>query len=277
MRRTNRIAMAATIAFVAVLCACASAFVWLPEWITNGLHIARPSDYLVFLAATRTSTATFCSALLTSISAFSALGTLYAAYRSYLSAQDKQAADVLAKSTELLGSGSVTSRLGGVYALRRLASVSRSDDRAVVAILSGFVRTRSCELSRDTGSTVDLQAALTALGERPAALQGRQTCIDLSNTSLSNVDLRGDWTGAILRDARLTSVDLSGCLLSNAQMHNATLVDCTFTGATIEGANLYSVFIQRPHGLTQEQLDLSAGDATTVIPDSFSRPSTWLS
>src|SRR5882762_2865426 len=119
-------------------------FLWLPEWMTNWVHIRETEKYLVFLASTRASVASLLGSVLSALTALTAIGTVYATYRCYLSMQDKQLADTLSKATELLGSQQTPTRLGGIYVLRRMARASEQDYFAVTQILSGHVRDKWC-------------------------------------------------------------------------------------------------------------------------------------
>lgn len=84
---------------------------------------------------------------------------------------------------------------------------------------------------------------------------------DLIGANLRGADLRG----ANLRGAYLIGADLRGADLRLADVIGADLRD-----ADIRGANLTdSIF------LIQSQLDAAKGDATTVLPSTFTRPTHW--
>jgi len=109
-------------------------------------------------------------------------------------------------------------RLGGIYALERLARDSPRDQPTIVAVLSAFIRTTGPQphgsFDADGPATCpkldiasDIQAAVEVLGRRDTA-NDNKTRINLNRTCLRNARLRG---------ARLDGVDLSGADLSGAK------------------------------------------------------------
>lgn len=141
-----------------------------------------------------------------------------------------------------LGDSSVTLRLGGVYALTRLAESSDQDRLLVIDVLCAFIRTwehgaedaDAAEPLRRRAA--DVQAALTFLANRVAE-NGR-------TIDLSGADLRGcDVVGARLRradlsHARLDDAVLVGADLTDADLHGARFDRASMRGARLDGANL---------------------------------------
>ncbi|MBT3149526.1 pentapeptide repeat-containing protein [Streptomyces sp. CHD11] len=84
---------------------------------------------------------------------------------------------------------------------------------------------------------------------------------DLVGAKLSGAALRG----ASLRGALLVAADLSGADLRDADLIGTDLRDADLSGADLTGALF----------LTQAQLNAARGDAATVLPPAFSRPSHW--
>lgn len=158
-------------------------------------------------------------------------------------AQQSQYTDRFGKAVELLGSEEVDARLGGIYALERLARDSDRDDPTITEVLSAFVRDRTpahaeCKPGNPSLAT-DTKAALTALTRRsPASVQ--RTPADLA--------------GACLAGADLYSANLSGANLNSADLTDADLRDVDLTGADLSGAHLNSA-------------DLSGADLATAIHD----------
>ncbi|MES2436250.1 MAG: pentapeptide repeat-containing protein [Pseudomonadota bacterium] len=135
---------------------------------------------------------------------------------------------------------------------------------------------------------------------------------DLTGANLEkSLASRSDFSGAILRGARLvkaeflrvsfvgadlTDADLSGgdflrndftdTQMTGADLHDAIMPRAVFTGATMKGANLAGAFLLRTHfekvdlsgvtGLEQTQLDLTCGDAATILPVGLVAPKHWL-
>jgi hypothetical protein len=85
-----------------------------------------------------------------------------------------------------LGSPSIEVRLGGIYALQRLMEDSPRDQSTVIAVLCAFVRDRTESAarlgkSRASRLATDIQAALTVVGTRDSAHDGRTTVVDFTD------------------------------------------------------------------------------------------------
>jgi uncharacterized protein YjbI with pentapeptide repeats len=145
------------------------------------------------------------------------------------------------------GSDHLGTRLGGIYALERLAKDSPPDQPTVMAVLSAFVRTNSpvpdAGQAVCTSVTLDVQAALTGLG-RLDPNQDNGAFVDLSGSCLVGVDLidaklrMADLTGADLTRADLTRADLTGANLRRANLPFAQLWVTNLTGADLTEADL---------------------------------------
>ncbi len=107
-----------------------------------------------------------------------------------------QLADRYTAAVTQLGSDTLDVRLGGLYALERIAVDSPVDHRTVVAVLSAFVREHT--ISGRPRRPRRRRAALTVLGRLPAR----------------DGVLRADITGADLGGADLTEANLAGATLT---------------------------------------------------------------
>jgi uncharacterized protein YjbI with pentapeptide repeats len=158
-------------------------------------------------------------------------------------AQQGQVTERFSRAIDQLGHGGLDVRLGGIYALERIAN-DFPDDRATIAeVLTAFVRGHAPWPPRLPGQycakapieevpelqvrAPDLQAALTVLARRqlPPKPSGR---LDLHATDLRKAIL----DGANLREADLDS----------ANLHEASL-----NGANLWGADLNEANLQRAH------------------------------
>ncbi|MEU6148417.1 pentapeptide repeat-containing protein [Actinosynnema sp. NPDC047251] len=167
-----------------------------------------------------------------------------------------------------IGADHLQARLGGIYALERLARDSPRDHPTVIEALSAYVRSTTPRRPNDPGTpgyapcpeqpAVDVQAALTVLGRRDTGHdQGTrvdltETCLgraklagaDLDGADLADADLGGadlgvaDFTGADLRGANLSRAYLEGAVLAGADIYSAYLTGTNLRGANLEGANL---------------------------------------
>jgi hypothetical protein len=133
--------------------------------------------------------------------------------RTYRLTQQGQFADRYTKAIAQLGDDKLDVRLGGIYALERIAIDSKRDHPTVVEVLSAYVRERSGPirlvrpinrrtahpptLGKQLKLSVDVQAALTVLGRLPL-----RTGVSRGDLSYANV------TGASLIGANLTQGEI---------------------------------------------------------------------
>ena len=168
-----------------------------------------------------------------------------------------QLTDRYTKAIEQLGSDKLDVRIGGIYALERVARDSVSYHPTVMEVLAAFIRERSHEPWPDPERTPpDLQASLTVIVRRdathdwhPANLAGA-ILIWADATRVPRADIGGDLTGVNLMGADLTLANLSDADLSpwvrtkriGDRTHTSTspanLNSTNFTRAVLPRANL---------------------------------------
>ena len=127
------------------------------------------------------------------------------------------------KGAEMLGSSVLTVRMGGIYALQRLAE-ERPDDYHVqiVNLLCAFVRQPTAsDLARDGRVAMDVQEAMNAIVQ--LSQDGRQIePLDLSGANLTGVNLEdANLSGAILDGTNWGGASLAGVNLSDTSLINA--------------------------------------------------------
>lgn len=183
-------------------------------------------------------------------------------------------------------------RLGGIYALERLARDSKPDHPAVMEVLTAFVREHSAwaEGEEAAGTTQrdirpDTQAILTVIGRRELTYnKGESQRLNLSGTDLrwavlNKTNLDGvDFTYAHLEKAELKEAQLRGAVLLNAYLNEAILEgaqlqgadlggavfrNAKVTGVNFKGANLSGADLTDAEGLTQQQLDSATTNEAT--------------
>jgi hypothetical protein len=152
-----------------------------------------------------------------------------------------QMTDRFTKAIDQLGSKDKAVRIGGIFALERIARDSLKDENAVYTLqsiaytLATFVRESQPIAAIQESSYIpmlkirapDAQAAMTVLCRSPLC----DNRVNASNADLRNqnrTDLRLDlsWTDlrtASLRGARLDGVNLWGCRLEGANLRHAHL------------------------------------------------------
>ncbi|MGW4527716.1 pentapeptide repeat-containing protein [Amycolatopsis sp. NPDC004378] len=130
--------------------------------------------------------------------------------------------------TQLGAQNSLEIRLGGIFALERIARDSERDHATVMEVLTAFIREHApvSPCNEDRSPDADIQAAVTVIGRRDATHDVDP--IDLHNTCLPQVSLfYANLAGAIFDGATLSRADLRGTDLSSASLTNARLVKAT--------------------------------------------------
>jgi Pentapeptide repeats (8 copies) len=152
-------------------------------------------------------------------------------------------------------------RLGGLYALERIARDSPTDRATIAEVLSAYVRTAPRPPVADSIPTTnpprftlrapDVQAALAILGRWRERLGEPPPVLALHNADLRGADLVGaqlqdaDLGGAQLQGAILYSAQLQGATLIGTQLQSAWLVDAELQGARLVGAQLQGAWLIR--------------------------------
>ncbi len=165
--------------------------------------------------------------------------------------RDSQITERFTRAIEQLGDERLEVRLGGIYALERIARDSEKDHWTIVEVLSAFVRENaqrqgdkeSTDDPASKGPRADIQAILTVLGRRVVAREeGQYFHLNLSTTDLRRADLQtAHLEGAVLtnvnlREATLYQANLQGALLAKADLKGAFLI-----GADLRRANLSDI------------------------------------
>jgi uncharacterized protein YjbI with pentapeptide repeats len=166
---------------------------------------------------------------------------LKATQRNVLIAEEKQVTERFSKAVEMLSNeNSIHTRLGGIYALERIANDSDKDYWQVMEVLTAFVRERSPyppseETQGDKQLPTDIQAVLTVIGRRKHSYgNGEKNGFDLGWT-----DLRGAFLqGANLVGANLASANLQRVWLQDANLEEACLHETNLQGGWLQNTNL---------------------------------------
>ena len=168
---------------------------------------------------------------------------------------------------------------------------------ALFACLLAFTTPAFAQAPSATGGPITNQAERDAIAAR---VRGGASCAncDLFQISLAYQAIPGrNFSGARIRQAdlslatadrarfhganmsltnffgaRMAHADLSETNLEQATLVGAYLGYANFSGAAMTGANLSGAELTGATGLTQAQLNTACGDATTVLPGSFTIP-----
>ncbi|ROP38746.1 pentapeptide repeat-containing protein [Saccharothrix texasensis] len=168
-----------------------------------------------------------------------------------------QYTDRYTKAVEQLdqtGPERLQTRLGGIYALQRLAADSPRDQPTIVNVLGTFISSTvhradpAADIRCPDRIAPDIQAAFTVLTTRDHAHDTDTTPpaegqLDLRGACLA----RGRFVGADLRGTDLTRATLKWTDLTRARADHADLTEVDLTGATLDGANLSTARLPRAH------------------------------
>jgi hypothetical protein len=177
-------------------------------------------------------------------------------------------------------------RIGGIYALERIARESEEDYWPIMEILTAYVRQHAPwrpeegqqgeedatteKPEEDSGHSKveseptevpapapDIQAIMTVLRRRTRSLgHGETEPLDLHQTNLSG--------------ANLWHADLSGADLRQANLRQADLMQ-----ANLWQANLIQANLSRARNLAPAQLEETTGDENTTLPSDLKPPAHW--
>ena len=223
---------------------------------------------------------------------------------------DAQLADRFAQAVAQLGSDNLEIRLGGIYALERIAHSSEKDYWPIMEILTTFVRERASVKKtpalheQPRRLAADIQTALDVIGRRRHSYRdGENQRLDLRGTDLRRANLAGaNFAGAILSQTHLEEANLAGARLEDAILRDAHLEQASLAGAhmekafvggarldgailkdarleqaylngaRLEGANLLGADLKDVIGLTWEQIKTAKKDNRTRLPDYLRLP-----
>jgi uncharacterized protein YjbI with pentapeptide repeats len=184
-----------------------------------------------------------------------------ATWRQVQVSREGQITERFTRAMEHLGSETADVRLGGIYALERIAKNSEMDRATITEILVAFVRGHA---SWPAGSPVspeahptptvdrqlhwlrdrapDVQAAMLVLGRRPRSRDEERVdlgTVDLRRSRLTRARMSGvRMRHANLADAWMRQIDLDGSDLEDTDLRNANLNEAHLRGASLRHAYL---------------------------------------
>jgi Pentapeptide repeats (8 copies) len=211
--------------------------------------------------------------------------------------QEGQVTERFTNAIEHLGDTQLTVRLGGIYALERIARDSPKDHWQIMEVLTAYVRDNApwppktaqplqggqALENKQAGKNdqpssspepfpklaTDIQAILTVLGRRTRSSDREgENSLDLTQTGLQGADLAGaHLAGARLNDAHLAGADLMDAHLAGADLFGAHLAGADLFGAHLEGADLFGAHLERAtlmDAYLEGAIDLTMAQLATV-------------
>lgn len=193
--------------------------------------------------------------------------------------REGQITDRFTRAIEQLGSDKLEVRLGGIFALERIAKDSEPDRWAIADSLVAFVRTHApwragAPESQDPHPTptiderlpwlaeraLDVQEAVRVLGRRPPTGEQRQL-------QLPRVDLRRTWlVGAQLANTALRNTNLAQSWLVEAHLEDSDLVRADLRRVNAKGRTSADRTCARPTLVRRTFMALAWSRQTSSVP-----------
>jgi hypothetical protein len=197
-----------------------------------------PGDQTAATATTRAGVLAVFAATIAAIGATAALAETrranLAAHTRELQAhgreREAQVTDRYTRAIDQIGSDKLDVRLGGIYALERIARDSDRDLSTIVEVLCAFVRGHGIAPDNDNPTSISKHRP-------PTDAQAAMTVINILK-SLDADGVRLDLRYTHLEHMQLEQMNLSDALLWEADLRGAVLVGTLLTGASLDGADL---------------------------------------
>jgi hypothetical protein len=202
-----------------------------------------------------------------------------ATWRQVQISREGQITDRLTRAVDQLGSKNVDVRIGGLYALERIAKNSVADRTTIQFQLGAFVRNHArwpaTEDQQHPTAMVDehlpwMQVRAPDIWAAMAVLSRRLPIPDEQPLYLSRVDLRGfglddaRLPGVQMRHTNLACARLPEAQLDRSDLTDADLRQADLEGAQLTGANLSSAYLQ---GANLSRTDLRGANLSGAILD----------
>lgn len=171
--------------------------------------------------------------------------------KSVETAQGSQITERFTRAVELLGSDKIETRLGGIYALERIARDSARDHWTIMETFTAFVRVH--RPARDyndpappSALPADIQVILTVLGRRSKVFHhGEDDRLNLAATDLRLGEIvHGQFDGALLSRCQLEASRMMGASLVDADLSSAYLAEANLNDACLDHADLTGAFLK---------------------------------
>jgi uncharacterized protein YjbI with pentapeptide repeats len=187
------------------------------------------------------------------------LSGLYFTYQNVKTAQDNlrvteegKLTERFSKAVELLGSDKLDIRLGGIYALERIARDSQKDHWTVMEVLTAFVRENSPYDSSESSEKAaekpgeDIQTIITVIGRRKWSNTETQN-LNLKKVNLAKLSFfranffKADLSESNLSEAVFEETDLRWADLYSTNLALSKLNNTRLGHAKFQQANLFGV------------------------------------
>jgi uncharacterized protein YjbI with pentapeptide repeats len=204
----------------------------LPPYIVNSRHmILTAKDQLDAEAGIR-------SSMIQVIGGAILITGLYFTSRGFRLTREGHITDRYSKAIEQLGNINADVRIGGIYALERIARDSAADRETIIEVLTTFVREHT-SAGHHTPSNAkieaDVQAAISVVARRPN-VEAETRRLDFYHSGLNDASFRsGDFRGAMILYCRLDGASFAGARLDRADLSFGRARGAAFTRASARG------------------------------------------
>jgi hypothetical protein len=172
-----------------------------------------------------------------------------------------QITDRFTKAIEELGkedtpgkANNLAMRLGGIYALERIANESEQDHWPIIELLISYINQHATRQEKGSGVTPEVQAIITALGRRKVEFEVPSQRLVLGNLDLSRAYFTGNLNGVFFDRSNLTGATFDKTQLSGGSFVNTNLTLARFKQVNMRGA----VFNSASFSETRTELSLTA-------------------
>jgi uncharacterized protein YjbI with pentapeptide repeats len=148
------------------------------------------------------------------------------------------------------GNPAIEIRLGGIYALERIANESEKDYWPIMEILTAYVRKNSNIkefINCKDRISIDIQTILNILKKRKYSFEnGEFESLDLRKTFLQGANIRGtNLRKAFLQETNLKNANFSEANLEEACLSHTNCIEASFAKANLKGTFFIKAILQK--------------------------------
>lgn len=200
--------------------------------------------------------------------------TVFIAWLNFVVSDQKQVAERFATAVEQLGSEQLGVKVGGIFALEKVAETSPETHWQVIEVLTSYIRDQSFKgksvskpeikeednqseelnvqkasnkvaAERATSVTIDIQTALTVICRRNYRQDPKDKVINLKSCDIRGANLeKANLNNVDLRHSNLDRVVLTNADLSKARLERALLNEANLERVNLQNADLNYVQLQ---------------------------------
>jgi len=260
MNLREKILLGVLVVLLIVVCT-----VYIPKWQLNYYHSTIPKgskDYIELEDKLRKTLIQVCGGLIVFLGLYLTYRRIRATEKQAEAFEEGQITERFTRAIDQIGSVNKDGnknfevRLGGIYALERIAKDSKKDHMTIMEVLTAYVRrnapyeeknTISSEKSDIPNLPADIQAVLTVIGRRKLSHEkGADYRIDLSRTDLRKANLmKANLQGVNLWKANLQEANLMEANLQKAEFMEANLQEAYLLKANLQKADFLKANLQK--------------------------------